>query len=136
VSSGGREKQFAIDWLDRQRERLSAFDLEIWRYAAPAWTHNALGGLAAAVDPGLFVAGKTIAATLLDLLTNPDQLARCQAEFVERAGGGVGGDTWVGPLLPADFPPPVDLPWPEYVATPRGDEWCLPTPTPGAMRAL
>jgi aminobenzoyl-glutamate utilization protein B len=37
MSTGGREKQFALDWLDQQRERLSAFDLEIWRYAEPAW---------------------------------------------------------------------------------------------------
>jgi len=30
-------KGFAIDWLERERPRLSAFDLEIWRYAEPAW---------------------------------------------------------------------------------------------------
>ena len=42
------------------------------RYAPPAWTYNALGGLAAAVDPGMFLAGKTIAATLIDLLTQPE----------------------------------------------------------------
>jgi aminobenzoyl-glutamate utilization protein B len=31
-------------------------------------------------------------------------------------------------LLPRDVIPPVDLPWPEYVETPRGREWHLPTP--------
>ena len=31
-----------------------------------------------------------------------------------------------GGLLPADFAPPVDLPWPEYVTTARGYEWVLP----------
>ncbi len=106
------------------------------RYAPPAWTYNALGGVAAAVDPGMFLAGQTIATTLIDLLTQPDELARCQAEWRERTGGGIGGDKWVGPLLPADFIPPVDLHWPEYVSTPRGEEWFLPTPIAGANRAL
>ena len=42
------------------------------RYAAPAWAYNALGGLAAAVDPGLFVAGKTGNAKALRFLqTSP-----------------------------------------------------------------
>ena len=106
------------------------------RHAPPAWTYNALGGLAAAVDPGMFVAAKTIAATLLDLLTQPEELARCQDEWRERTGGGIGGDRWVGPLLPADFSPPIDLHWPEYVNTPRGEEWFLPTPIAGANQAL
>ena len=30
-----------------------------------------------------------------------------------------------------DFAPPVDLRWPEYVTTPRGEEWCMPTPHAG-----
>ncbi len=30
-------KDYAIDWIEANRERLSAFDLEIWRYAEPAW---------------------------------------------------------------------------------------------------
>ncbi|HET7093787.1 MAG TPA: M20/M25/M40 family metallo-hydrolase, partial [Thermomicrobiales bacterium] len=30
-------KRFAHDWIDQNRDRLSAFDLEIWRYAEPAW---------------------------------------------------------------------------------------------------
>jgi aminobenzoyl-glutamate utilization protein B len=25
----------------------------------------------------------------------------------------------------------VDLRWPEYVTTPRGEEWCFPTPRAG-----
>ena len=102
-------------------------------YEYPAWAYNALGGLPAAVDPGMFVAGKTIAATLLDLLTQPDELARAKAEFVERTGGGVGGDKWVAPLLPRDFHPPVDLRWPEYIRTERGEEWWVPTPGPAGF---
>lgn len=97
-------------------------------YEYPAWTYNALGGLAAAVDPGLFAAGKAIAGTLLDLATKPDELQRAQEEFRQRTGGGVGGSEWVSPLLPRDFKPPVDLRWPEYVQTVRGEEWWIPTP--------
>jgi aminobenzoyl-glutamate utilization protein B len=96
--------------------------------AYPAWTYNALGGVPAVVDPGMFVAAKTIAATLIDLLTQPDELARARAEFVGRTGGGVGGSRWVAPLLPASFAAPVDLRWPEYITTQRGEEWWIPTP--------
>lgn len=106
------------------------------RYGAPAWAYNALGGLAAAVDPGLFVAGKTLALTALDLIEEPSALARCKAEFAERTGGGVGGDKWVAPLLPRDFPSPHDLPWPQYITTPHGEEWWMPEPTPGAAIPL
>jgi aminobenzoyl-glutamate utilization protein B len=97
--------------------------------AYPAWTYNALGGVADVVDPGMFVAAQTIAATLVDLLTQPDELARAKAEFVERTGGGVDGRQWVAPLLGNDFAAPVDLRWPEYVTTARGEEWWIPTPT-------
>jgi len=30
-------KQHAMDWIDQQSARLSAFNEEIWRYAEPAW---------------------------------------------------------------------------------------------------
>jgi aminobenzoyl-glutamate utilization protein B len=99
----------------------------------PAWTFNALGGLPAAVDPGMFVAGKAMAGTLVDLLTQPGELERARDEFNERTGGGVGGSAWVAPLLPSDFVPPVDLRWPEYVQTARGSEWWIPTPHAEAM---
>ncbi|MCR0983207.1 M20/M25/M40 family metallo-hydrolase [Roseomonas populi] len=100
-------------------------------YAYPNWAYLALGGLPAAVDPGMFVAARTMALTMVDLATKPGALDACQAEFRERTGGGVGGTEWVGPLLPADFDPPVDLRWPEYVSTPRGEEWTFPTPRNG-----
>jgi aminobenzoyl-glutamate utilization protein B len=101
------------------------------RYGAPAWTYNALGGLAAAVDPGMFVASETLALTALDLIEDPALLAKCQAEFKERTGGGIGGDKWVAPLLPSDFQSPHDLPWPQYVTTPNGEEWWMPQPAGG-----
>ena len=99
-------------------------------YQYPAWTRNALGGVASCIDPMMFVAGKTIGATLVDLLTQPVELAKAKAEFDQRTGGGVGGSKWVAPLLPRDFVPPIDLRWPEYVTTPRGEEWWIPTPHP------
>jgi len=99
-------------------------------FAYPNWAYTALSGLPEAIDPGMFVAAKTMALTYIDLATQPEMLAAAQAEFVGRTGG-VGGPGWVGPLLPADFDPPVDLRWPEYVTTPRGDEWCIPTPHQG-----
>lgn len=94
----------------------------------PAWTYLAMGGRPELIDPGMFVAGKTIAGTLIDLLTQPDELAKAQDEFKTRTGGGIGGKHWVGPLLPKDIVPPHDLKWPEFITTARGDEWCIPTP--------
>jgi aminobenzoyl-glutamate utilization protein B len=38
----------------------------------------------------------------------------------------------VVPLLPKDFQLPVDLRWPEYVQTARGEEWWIPTPATGS----
>ena len=96
-------------------------------YEYPAWAHNALGGLPAAINPGIFLGAKTIAATLLDLLTDPALLQQAQDEFRERTGGGVGGTKWVASLLPKDFKPPIDLRWPEYIQTARGEEWWIPT---------
>jgi aminobenzoyl-glutamate utilization protein B len=93
----------------------------------PAWAMNALGGLRPCIDPMIRTAAKTIAATILDLIAKPDLLQRAQAEWRERTGGGIGGDKWIGPLLPKDFRVPLDFRWPEYVTTPRGEEWWIPT---------
>jgi len=97
------------------------------------WANNALNGLPAAIDPTWTTAGRTVANTFLDLLTEPAVLAAAKAEFEDRTGGGVGGERWVAPLLARDFAPPVDLPWPEYVDTVRGHEWVLPTPGPAGF---
>ncbi len=105
-------------------------------YEYPAWAYNAMGGRPEIVDPGMFLAGKTIAGTVLDLLTIPEELAKAKAEFDERTGGGVGGSSWVAPLLPRDFKPPIDLRWPEYITTERGEEWWIPTPTEGASERI
>lgn len=50
----------------------------------------------------IWVAAKTIAATLLDLFTEPSLLSAAKREFAERTGGGVGGTRWLAPLLPAE----------------------------------
>jgi len=88
----------------------------------PAWVANALGGLAPCIDPTVQVAGKTIAATLLDVLTDAAVRAAARREFEERTGGG----HHIAPLLPKDFAPPIDYRWPEYVETPRGPDWWIP----------
>ena len=92
----------------------------------PGWQWNALGGNPSTIDPTIFCAAKTIGATAIDLLTRPEELQKARDEFNERTGGGIGGSKWVPPLLPVDFDPPVGFHWPEYVSTPRGEEWYVP----------
>ena len=93
----------------------------------PAWAYNAMGGRPEIVDPGMFLAGKTIAGTVLDLLTVDGELEKARPSSTS-APAAVGGDQWMAPLLPRDFQPPIDLRWPEYVTTERGEEWWIPTP--------
>ncbi|QEX21489.1 hypothetical protein FRZ61_14150 [Hypericibacter adhaerens] len=95
-------------------------------YQYPNWVWNAMGGYPATIDPTIFSAARAIAGTLVDLLSDPQALAAAQAEFRERTGGGIGGSQWVPPLLPRNFPAPIHYRWPEYVSTPRGEEWWIP----------
>jgi aminobenzoyl-glutamate utilization protein B len=83
------------------------------RGAYPGWVMNALGGIPATIDPTIEVAGKTVAATFIELLCSPTALADARREFDERTRLDP-----MPPLLPADFEPPHDLPWPEYAAAP------------------
>jgi aminobenzoyl-glutamate utilization protein B len=99
--------------------------------AYPAWVMNALGGLAACIDPMIETAAKTIAGTILDLAGQPGLLSRARAEFVNRTGGGIGGERWLPPLC--DYGPPLALRWPEYVTTPRGTDWVIPSRARGAV---
>ncbi len=94
----------------------------------PQWVHCALGGLAAAMDPMILKASQVAATTVVDLLTRPEVLAHAKREFDSRTGGGIRGEGWLAPLLGAHYPAPIHYPWPEYVTTPRGEEWTLPTP--------
>ena len=99
-------------------------------YTYPDWARYAMNGYAACVNPSIICAAKTIGATIVDLITKPSDLFAAKQEFVERTGGGIGGSKWIPPLLPKDFYPPIDLPWPEYVTTQRGFEWSLTKPGP------
>lgn len=95
-------------------------------YQYPAWVMNALGGLRATIDPTIICASKTIGCTLVDLLTRPALLHRAREEFLERTGGGVGGNAWIPPLC--DYEPPLDFPWPDYVTDANGmRRWWIPT---------
>lgn len=90
--------------------------------AYPAWVMNALGGIPATIDPTIEVAGKTIAGTFIDLLLDPALRERVAAEFTHRSR-----TEGSPPLLPADFSPPFDLPWPEYVRDRDGNRRWLGT---------
>lgn len=96
-------------------------------FVYPAWVMNALGGISECIDPMIYSASRTIAGTMIDLLTRPDVLSAAKAEFEDRTGGGVEGDKWIAPMLDQDFIPPTYLKWPEYITTARGEEWCIPT---------
>ena len=89
-------------------------------FAYPEWALNALGGMPATIDPTVETAAKTIAGTILDLMTDKASLARAQAEFRTRR------EQAEDPLPWCDYQPPVDFPWPEYVDTPRGRAWWIP----------
>jgi aminobenzoyl-glutamate utilization protein B len=94
-------------------------------YRYPAWVMNALGGIPETIDPMVTTAAKVLAHAGIRLLEDSGQRAAAKAEFVERTGGGVGGDRWLKPLC--DYEPPINFRWPEYVETPRGREWWIPS---------
>ncbi|MDH3668414.1 MAG: amidohydrolase [Paracoccaceae bacterium] len=94
-------------------------------YRYPDWAMNALGGFAPAIDPMTAIAGRVIAQTAIDLLTDPAALSAIKAEFDDRTGGGVSGTQWLPPQLDPATPPPIHYRWPEYVETSRGRKWWI-----------
>jgi aminobenzoyl-glutamate utilization protein B len=88
----------------------------------PFWAWVATGGMREVIDPTIFTTAKAMSATMIDLLTQPQQLERCQKEFRERTS--VHHEK---PLIPRDLDPPIELRWPEYVNTARGDDWWIPS---------
>ncbi|EPX85583.1 hypothetical protein [Salipiger mucosus] len=86
----------------------------------PPWAMNALGGMPACIDPTVRTAGRVLARAALRLLMDP-AAREAAAEELQRRRAEAGG---IPPL--ADYPAPVDLPWPEYVETPRGRDWHIP----------
>ena len=89
--------------------------------AYPGWVMNALGGIAATIDPTIEVAGKTIAGTFVDMLTRPEIVEQAKSEFDRRVA-----EDPMPALLPADFMPPVEFAWPDYTAAPGGDRVWYP----------
>ncbi|NAZ37216.1 amidohydrolase [Rubellimicrobium sp. CFH 75288] len=96
----------------------------------PAWVMNALGGIPATIDPTVRTAAAILALSALRLLEDPAARQAAAEEFRARTGGGVGGRDWLPPLC--DYPPPIGFRWPEYVTTPRGRDWWIPSAVPGA----
>jgi aminobenzoyl-glutamate utilization protein B len=92
----------------------------------PDWAFNALGGPPSCIDPMICTAARAVGASLVELALDRSALAAAKAEFRARTGGGIGGKKWLAPLLPKGTKPGHDFRWPEYVATPRGEEWWIP----------
>jgi aminobenzoyl-glutamate utilization protein B len=92
-------------------------------FAYPDWVMNALGGIPATIDPTVATAARTIAGTVLDLMTDKGMLLRAKAEHAERLAAAGEARPW------CDYAPPLDFPWPDYVETPRGREWWIPATT-------
>jgi len=84
---------------------------------------NALGGISATIDPMVVCAAKTVALTGLRLLEDGAMREAAWREFQERSSG----PDAIPPLC--DYDPPIECRWPEYVTTPRGREWWIPTPS-------
>jgi aminobenzoyl-glutamate utilization protein B len=82
--------------------------------AYPHWVRCAFNGTSVTTKLAL-TAAKTIACSIIELLTMPSELKKAQDEFKERTGGGIGGSKWVPPLLPKELDPPIDLKWPEWI---------------------
>ncbi|GAA0971954.1 hypothetical protein GCM10009555_024240 [Acrocarpospora macrocephala] len=89
------------------------------------WANNTMNGIPAAIDPTWIYGGKTLALSALEYFENPELRKEAREEFLRRRDNA--DERFHSPLLPADFKPPIDLPWPEYVETARGLSWQLPT---------
>jgi aminobenzoyl-glutamate utilization protein B len=94
-------------------------------YRYPGWVMNALGGIPATIDPMVTTAAKVLAFSALRLMEDAEARKAARDEFETRTGGGVGGSKWIPPLC--DYDPPIHFRWPEYVTTPRGRDWWIPT---------
>ena len=96
----------------------------------PSWVMNALGGIPATIDPMVQTAAKVLACSALRLLEDRGARNAAMEEFQTRTVGGVGGTNWQPPLC--DYEPPIHFRWPEYINTPRGRDWWIPSAMPGA----
>jgi aminobenzoyl-glutamate utilization protein B len=89
-------------------------------FVYPQWAMNALGGIPATIDPTIASAGKTIAGTILDVMTDRESLARAKDEFKERKARSGDEKPW------CDYDPPLDFPWPDYYESSEGRRWWIP----------
>jgi aminobenzoyl-glutamate utilization protein B len=94
-------------------------------YRYPGWVMNALGGIPATIDPMVETASKVLALSALRLIEDETVRKAAMVEFKTRTGGGIGGSRWIAPLC--DYDPPIHFRWPEYVTTPRGRDWWIPS---------
>src|SRR5699024_1974588 len=58
-------------------------------FAYPNWAMNALGGISETIDPMVLCASKTVALTMIRLLTDKDVRQKAWQEFEQRTGGGI-----------------------------------------------
>ncbi len=93
--------------------------------AYPNWVMNALGGIPLTIDPMVRTAAKVLATSALRLLQDNGARDAAMEEFKRRTGGGIGGTDWLPPLC--DYEPPIHFRWPEYIETPRGRDWWIPS---------
>ena len=142
-------KQQAWDWVETNRSQMSSFHMEIWRYAETAWREykSACAWLFRNLDtpimPGLrtrWAEFQTASTRECSWRARPSpqpswtyspslrSWGRPRQNSTNAPEAAIGGTQWVAPLLPKDFKPPVDLRWPEYIETERGQEWWIPTP--------
>ena len=123
------QKRQRAQMIDNFRRRTGA-DLEVLNELTkliqpPGWVMNALGGMPETIDPMVRTASKVLALSALRLLEDGDARKAARDEFETRTGGGIGGAKWIPPLC--HYPPPIHFRWPEYVETPRGRDWWIPT---------
>ena len=86
----------------------------------PAWAMNALGGIPETIDPMARVASLVLARSALRLLEDGDARATAWSEFEQRRDA--------APIPPlCDYDAPIGFAWPEYVTTPRGRDWHIPS---------
>jgi aminobenzoyl-glutamate utilization protein B len=89
----------------------------------PSWAIAALSGTSITHKGGI-VAAKTMALTMVDLLTKPSELKKAKAEFEERLQKRGGREPC---LIPPGVKPPIDLALPEF----NGKETIIRYPTTG-----